>query len=62
MAEPQPKLVIEKRRKEYFICNLPPYYVNETGPFTECGPYKTRSVCISDLRGLKRFFQTNKDV
>lgn len=52
------KLKLEKRKKHWYIVNVPKGWYNE-GEASEYGPYKDKDEAKSDMLGLKRFAEQN---
>jgi len=48
------RLGLKKRGKEWWITDVPEYYVNDDGPYTECGPYDDKQDAIEDRDGMQR--------
>ena len=47
------RLGLKRKGKVWWITDLPIYYANGEGPFTECGPYDTKESAESDRIGMQ---------
>ena len=47
------RLGLKRVGGNWWITDLPIYYADGEGPFTECGPYDTRESAESDRKGMQ---------
>ena len=46
---------LTKRDGKWWIEGADPYHIDGDGPYTDYGPYDTKSLAADDLRGLRAF-------
>ena len=55
MLQQAQTMKLAKRDDGWWIEGAAPYFIDDTGPFTDYGPYETKADASDGLRGLRRF-------